>query len=128
RWHAAVPLFITAAGLLCLVSLPSSSLIMIFAFSMACMYMAFLPAFWAIPTETLSESTAAVAVGMINALASVAGLASPYAFGYLHTRTGSLVAGFGVLMFCTLAAAILMLLTPAAATRAFPNLSHRDAI
>jgi nitrate/nitrite transporter NarK len=82
---------------------------------MICVFMAFLPAFWAIPTEILSESTAAVAVGMINALASVAGFAGPYAFGYLHTRTGSLVTGFGVLMLCALAAAIFMLLTPAAA-------------
>jgi ACS family tartrate transporter-like MFS transporter len=114
RWHAAVPLFITAGGLLGLSSLPSSSSIMIIFFSMACMYMAFLPAFWAIPTEILSESTAAVAVGMINALASVAGFAGPYAFGYLHTRTGSLAAGFAVLMCCAFAAAILMLLMPAA--------------
>src|SRR5262249_55114556 len=113
RWHAAVPLFITAGGLLCLVSLPSSSLIMIFAFSMACMYMAFLPAFWAIPTEILSESKAAVAVGMINALASVAGFASPYAFGYLHMKTGSFVAGFAVLMCCAFSAAIFMLFIPA---------------
>jgi ACS family tartrate transporter-like MFS transporter len=115
RWHAAVPLFITAAGLLCLMSLTSSSLIMIFSFSMACMYMAFLPAFWAIPTEILSESRAAVAVGMINALASVAGFAGPYAFGYLHAETGSFVTGFAVLMCCALASGICMLLTPAAA-------------
>src|SRR6266540_5166276 len=128
RWHAAVPLFIAAAGFLCLISLPNSNLMTVLFFSMICVILAFLPAFWAIPTEILSESTAAVTVGMINALASVAGFAGPYAFGYLHTRTGSLVAGFGLLMFCTLAAAILMLLTPAAATRAFPNLSHRDAI
>ena len=79
--------------------------------------MAFLAAFWAIPTEILSESTAAVAMGMINALASVAGFAGPYAFGYLHTRTGSFVAGFAVLMFCALAAGILMLLTPATQPR-----------
>jgi cyanate permease len=51
---------------------------------------------------------------MINALASVAGFAGPYAFGYLHTRTGSFTAGFAVLMLCALAAAIFMLLTPAA--------------
>jgi ACS family tartrate transporter-like MFS transporter len=128
RWHAAVPLFIAAGGLLCLVSLPSSTLMTVLSFSMICVFMAFLSAFWAIPTEILSESTAAVAVGMINALASVAGFAGPYAFGYLHTRTGSLVAGFAVLMFCALAAAILMLLTPAPPTQAFPNLSHRDAV
>jgi MFS transporter, ACS family, tartrate transporter len=113
RWHAAVPLFITAAGLLCLISLPSSGLMTVFSFSMICVFLAFLPPFWAIPTEILSESTAAVAVGMINAIASVAGFAGPYVFGYLHTRTGSVVTGFAVLTCCALAAASLMLLTPA---------------
>jgi len=62
-------------------------------FSMICVLMAFLAAFWAIPTEILSESTAAVAVGMINALASVAGFAGPYAFGYLHHRSTSKAPG-----------------------------------
>jgi MFS transporter, ACS family, tartrate transporter len=117
RWHAAVPLLIEAVGFLCLISLPSSSQMTVLWFSMICVLMAFLPTFWAIPTEILSNSTAAVAVGMINALASVAGFAGPYAFGYLHTRTGSFTAGFAVLMFCALAAAIFMLLTPAAAHR-----------
>jgi ACS family tartrate transporter-like MFS transporter len=63
RWHAAVPLFITAAGLLCLITLPSSNLMMVLLFSMICVFLAFLPPFWAIPTEILSASTAAVAVG-----------------------------------------------------------------
>jgi nitrate/nitrite transporter NarK len=103
---------------LCLISLPSSGLMTVFSFSMICVFLAFLPPFWAIPTEILSESTAAVAVGMINAIASVAGFAGPYVFGYLHTRTGSLVAGFAVLTCCALAAANLMLLTPAPRHRA----------
>jgi len=89
-------------------------------FSMICVLMAFLAAFWAIPTEILSESTAAVTVGMINALASVAGFASPYVFGYLHTKTGSFVAGFAVLMCCAFAAALFMLLIPARHPR-FPK-------
>src|SRR5438445_3170236 len=117
RWHAAVPLFIAGVGFLCLTSLPSSSQMTVLWFSMICVLMAFLPTFWAIPTEILSESTAAVAVGMINAVASVAGFAGPYAFGYLHTRTGSFIAGFAVLMLCAFAAAIFMLLTPAATHR-----------
>ncbi|PYK27377.1 MAG: MFS transporter [Verrucomicrobia bacterium] len=117
RWHAALPLLIEAAGFLCLISLPSSSQMTVLWFSMICVLMAFLPTFWAIPTEILSESTAAVAVGMINALASVAGFAGPYAFGYLHTRTGSFIAGFAVLMLCAFATAIFMLLTPAATHR-----------
>jgi ACS family tartrate transporter-like MFS transporter len=117
RWHVAVPLFITAAGLLGFISLPSSTPMAVLLFSIICVFMAFLPAFWAIPTEILSESTAAVAVGMINAIASVAGFAGPYAFGYLHTRTGSLSTGFAVLMVSALAAAALILLTPAVHSR-----------
>jgi MFS transporter, ACS family, tartrate transporter len=123
RWHAAAPLLIAATGLLCLISLPSSNLMSVLLLSVICMAMAFLPVFWAIPTEILSDSKAAVAVGTINALASLAGFAGPYAFGYLRAETGSFVAGFVVLIFCALAAGILMLLTPAP-SRAVPNLSH----
>ena len=117
RWHAAAPLLIAATGLLCLISLPSSNVMSVLLLSVVCIAMAFLPVFWAIPTEILSDSKAAVAVGTINALASLAGFAGPYAFGYLKTETGSFVAGFGVLIFCALAAGILMLLTPAAQSR-----------
>jgi ACS family tartrate transporter-like MFS transporter len=117
RWHAAAPLLIAATGLLCLISLPSSNVMSVLLLSVICMAMAFLPVFWAIPTEILSDSKAAVAVGTINALASLAGFAGPYAFGYLKTETGSFVAGFAVLIFCALTAGILMLLTPAAQSR-----------
>jgi MFS transporter, ACS family, tartrate transporter len=118
RWHAAFPLFIGAAGFLCLVSVPGSNATTVLLLSVICVPMAFLPVFWAIPTEILSDSKAAVAVGTINALASLAGFAGPYAFGYLRAETGSFVAGFVVLMLCALAAGILMLLTPAAQSRA----------
>jgi MFS transporter, ACS family, tartrate transporter len=114
RWHAAFPLFIAAAGFLCLISVPNSTVVTVSLFSMICVLMSFLPVFWAIPTEILSDSKAAVAVGTINALASLAGFAGPYAFGYLRAETGSFVAGFMLLIICALAAGILMLLTPAA--------------
>jgi MFS transporter, ACS family, tartrate transporter len=114
RWHAAFPLFIGAAGFLCLVSQPGSNQMTVLWFSMICVLMAFLPVFWAIPTEILSDSTAAVAVGMINALASLAGFAGPYAFGYLRAETGSFSAGFAVLVSCALAAGVLVLFMPAA--------------
>jgi ACS family tartrate transporter-like MFS transporter len=117
RWHAAFPLFIGAAGFLCLISLPSSNVMTVLLLSVVCMAMAFLPVFWAIPTEILSDSKAAVVVGTINALASLAGFAGPYAFGYFRAETGSFVAGFVLLMFCAFAAGILMLLTPAAESR-----------
>jgi ACS family tartrate transporter-like MFS transporter len=117
RWHAAAPLLIAATGLLCLISLPGSNAMSILLLSVICMAMAFLPVFWAIPTEILSDSKAAVTVGTINALASLAGFAGPYAFGYFHSETGSFVAGFVLLMFCAIAAGILMLLTPVAESR-----------
>jgi ACS family tartrate transporter-like MFS transporter len=118
RWHAAFPLFIGAAGFLGMVSLPGSNVTTVLLLSVICVPMAFLPVFWAIPTEILSDSKAAFAVGTINALASLAGFAGPYAFGYLRAETGSFVAGFVMLMFCALAAGILVLLTPAAQSRA----------
>jgi ACS family tartrate transporter-like MFS transporter len=117
RWHAAAPLLIAATGLVCLISLPSSNVMSVLLLSVICMAMAFLPVFWAIPTEMLTDSKAAVAVGTINALASLAGFAGPYAFGYLRAETESFVAGFVVLIFCALAAGVLMLLTPAAQSR-----------
>ena len=123
RWHATAPLLIAATGLLCLISLPSSNVMTVLLLSMICMAMAFLPVFWAIPTEILRDSNAAVAVGTINALASLAGFAGPYAFGYLRAETGSFVAGFAVLMFSSLAGGVLMLLTPAAQSRGLKSVT-----
>jgi ACS family tartrate transporter-like MFS transporter len=117
RWHAALPLFIGAGGFLCLMSLPAPTVMMISFLSLICVPIAFLPVFWAIPTEILSGPKAAVAVGTINALASLAGFAGPYAFGYLRTETGSFVAGFALLMFCAVSTGIFVLFTPAARQR-----------
>jgi len=118
RWHAAFPMFIAAAGLLCFISLPRSNMLAVLLLSVICIGMAFLPVFWAIPTEILSDSKAAVTVGTINALASLAGFAGPYAFGYLRAESGSFVIGFSVLMCSALATGILMLFTPVASPRA----------
>jgi len=123
RWHTAFPLFIAAAGFLSLISVPNSTVATVSLFSMICVLMAFLPVFWAIPTEILSNSKAAVAVGTINALASLAGFAGPYAFGYLRAETGSFVAGFAMLMCCALTAGALMLLIPVAQSRSWESVS-----
>jgi nitrate/nitrite transporter NarK len=76
------------------------------------MAFAYLPTFWAIPTEILSESAAAAAVGMINAVGSVAGFAGPQLFGYLNTRTGSFSYGLALMMVSALAGGLLILCTP----------------
>lgn len=115
RWHATVPLFIAAAGFLGLVTQPKSIPLLLLLFTMAGLSNAYLPAFWAIPTEILSQSTAAAAVGMINAVGSVAGFAGPYLFGYLNTRMGSSSYGLAVITVSAVAGGLLMLRTPKSA-------------
>jgi ACS family tartrate transporter-like MFS transporter len=118
RWHSAVPLFIAAAGLAGLISQPRSLPLSVVLFTMVCMAYAYLPTFWAIPTELLRQSAAAAAVGMINAVGSVAGFAGPYLFGYLNTRTGSFSSGLALMMVAALAGGLLILCTPRSAQSA----------
>jgi len=112
RWHAAVPLFIAAGGLLGLISQPRSMPLAVVWFTMVCLGYVYLPTFWAIPTEILSQSAAAAAVGTINAVGSVAGFAGPYAFGYLHARTGTFSYGLALMMVSALAGGLLILCAP----------------
>ncbi len=113
RWHVAVPMFISAAGLLALIAIqPHSVSLSVLLFTLTCICAAYLPAGWAIPTEVLSQSAAAASVGMINAVGSVSGFAGPYAFGYLLTRTGSYRAGLAAMMIAAIAGALLILPPP----------------
>ncbi len=112
HWHSAFPMFIAAIGLLGLMTQPRSIALSVVLFSMACMAAAYLPTFWAIPTEILSQSAAAASVGMINALGSIAGFAGPYLFGYLHTRTESFSYGLALMMLSAIGGGLLILFTP----------------
>ncbi len=112
HWHSAVPLFISAAALLALITHPRTVPLSLALFCLVEIASSYLPAFWAIPTEILSQSAAAAAVGMINAVGSVAGFAGPYLFGYLNTRTGSFSTGLAVMMAAAIAGGLLMVCTP----------------
>lgn len=115
HWHSAFPMFIAATGLMGLMAQPRSIALAVVFFSMACISASYLPTFWAIPTEILSQSAAAAAVGMINALGSIAGFAGPYLFGYLHTRTGSFSYGLALTMLSAIGGGLLILCTPRSA-------------
>ena len=112
RWHTAFPLFLggAALGLTLLVrgNLPLSFAAMIVAG--ACTT-AFMPSFWALPTELLTASAAAASIGFINSVGNLGGFAGPYFIGYLRTATGSFAPGLGFLLACTVLAggAILLL-------------------
>lgn len=113
RWHTAIPLFL---GAVCLggALFTSSHLVIAFALMVvagACT-IAFMPSFWPLPTEFLSESAAAAAIGLINSIGNLGGFLGPYAIGYLRARTGSFTPGLLVLLICMAAAGGLVLLLP----------------
>jgi MFS family permease len=112
RWHCAVPLFIGAIALLGLLRPPHSLSLLLGLFTLVYVSAIYLPVFWAIPTEILTASTAATAVGMINAIGNIAGFAGPSLFGYLNTRTGSFSQGFAWMMVSIFASGLLILWTP----------------
>ena len=120
HWHAALPAFLAAAALLGLISQPRSVGLSLLLFTVVGMGVAYLPAFWAVPTDILSQSAAAAAVGMINAVGSVAGFAGPYLFGYLNTRMGSFSYGLAVLMVAAVMGGLLMLSAPRSARASVP--------
>ena len=112
RWHCAVPSFIAAAGLLGLVMQPHSTPLTIVLFTVATAGNAYLPALWAMPTEFLSKSAAAAAVGLVNAVGSIAGLAGPFLFGYANAKFGSSAYGLAMLVVTAMAGGLLVLVLP----------------
>jgi len=112
RWHAAVPVLAAAGALLILLAQVRSMPLFLALFTLVGIALAYLPVFWAIPTETLGHSAAAPAVGMINAVGSIAGFAGPYAFGYLYNRTGSFSVGLSLMMATGLVGGLLTLRIP----------------
>lgn len=112
RWHSAIPLFVAALGALGIIADFHSLPVSVLFFTMIAFVNAFLSTFWAIPTALLSRSAAAAAVGLINAVASIAGFAAPYLLGYLSTRTGSFSSGMAVVAAAGVAGGLLLFLVP----------------
>jgi MFS transporter, ACS family, tartrate transporter len=112
RWHSAIPLFVAALGALGIIANFHALPVSVLFFTMIAFVNAFLSTFWAIPTALLSRSAAAAAVGLINAVASIAGFAAPYLLGYLSGRTGSFSSGMAVVAVTAIAGGLLVLRIP----------------
>ena len=112
RWHTAVPLLLAGLGAVGLLVFPPSLAMTLCLFSLMMITLAYLPIFWAIPTEILSDTAAAGALGVASTIANIAGFFGPSAFGYLHTRTGSLASGYTAMAVCWAGSAVLMLMIP----------------
>jgi ACS family tartrate transporter-like MFS transporter len=112
RWHVAAAVLLAAAGFFGLVMHPHSFPLLLLLFTVATVGNSYLPVLWAMPTEYLCKSSAAAAVGMINAIGSIPGFVGPYLFGYLSTKSGSFFPGLTVLIFTALAGGLLILCAP----------------
>ena len=110
-WHSAIPLFIAGAGFLLLTTHPRAMPLLLAFFIMASTTTVYLPTFWAIPSEILSPTMVAIAVGLINSVGSIAGFLGPSVFGYL-TANGSVNAGLTLTGLCTATAGLLILRIP----------------
>ena len=108
--HTAIPLLLAGAMYALLVPARHNfALAISFLLLGSGFYYAFLPVFWSMPTMILSESAAAAAVGLINSLAQLGGLAGPYVIGFLNDRTHSLTASFAFIALVYVVAASLIL-------------------
>jgi sugar phosphate permease len=110
RWHAAIPVLLSGVALFLAISSGTHVALSIIFFTMVgAAYYAFHPAFWAVPTEFLSESAAAASIGLINSIGNLGGFLGPMIMGYLVSRTHSFTAGLWYLVGSFLISGLLML-------------------
>lgn len=113
RWHFALPQLTAAIALSAWFVLPQSNVLLVFLFALIGFgTVAYLPSFWALPSEFLTSAAAAAAVGFINCTASIGGYFGPKIFGDLSQRTGSFNSGFIFMIGCWFVASVLVLLCP----------------
>ncbi len=93
RYHAALPLFIAAAGIALSTALGNPALKMISLCVAGFGIFANLPVFWTLPTAFLSGAAAAAGIAVINSIGNLAGFAGPFAMGWIKDQTGSCAGG-----------------------------------
>jgi len=112
KWHVAVPTLIAVCGWIGLALGPQSFAAQMVLFTMVAMGIASSSVFFSMPTEILSQSAAAAAIGIISTAGNISAFLSPYLFAYLKTRTGSFTAGLWAVAAIALTGAVLVLSVP----------------
>lgn len=93
RFHAALPLFLAAAGIAVSTALDDPTLKMLSFCVAGFGIFACLPVFWTLPTAFLSGAAAAAGIAVINSIGNLAGFAGPFAMGWIKDHTGSYAGG-----------------------------------
>lgn len=123
RWHATIPVLLSGVTLFLAIRSGSHVGLSIIFFTMVgAAYYSFHPAFWAVPTEFLSESAAAASIGLINSIGNLGGFFGPMIMGYLVSRTHSFTAGLWYLVGSFFVSGILMLAVGSA--RRLPSIDN----
>ena len=122
RWHAAIPILLSGLALfLAIVSGSNVGLSILFFSLVGAAYYAFHPAFWAMPTEFLSDSAAAASIGFINSIGNLGGFLGPLIMGYLVSRTRSFTVGLSYLVGSFFVSTVLMLAVGAGRRQSAPG-------
>jgi MFS transporter, ACS family, tartrate transporter len=113
RWHFAVPQLTAAVSLLAWFFIPHSTTVLIMISILVISgTIAYLPAFWALPSAFLTSSAAAAAVGFINCTASFGGFVGPKIVGNLSQQSHSFTGAFIFMIACWTIASVLVLVSP----------------
>jgi len=112
RWHAGVPLLIATCGWIGLAMGPQSLATAMVWFTMIALGTASISVFFSMPTEILSQSAAAAAVGIVSCAGNISSFVAPYLFAYLRTRTGSFTIPLWAVAVVGFAGAVLTLSVP----------------
>jgi MFS family permease len=110
RRYVAGCALVTAAGLVVAVMFPSQTVLLVLGFTIAQMALRSLAGvFWALPPELLGPRSAAVGIGLINAIGGVGGFVGPALIGVLLDATGGYSGGLLALTGVLVLEAILVL-------------------
>jgi ACS family tartrate transporter-like MFS transporter len=112
RWHAGVPLLIATCGWIGLALGPQSLAAAMVLFTMIAIGTASISVFFSMPTEILSQSAAAAAVGIVSTAGNISSFLSPYLFADLKMRTGSFTAALWAVAVVAFTGTILTLSVP----------------
>ena len=109
KGHAAIALFIAAAGIGVSTFFDDPTLKML-AFTVAGFgIFASLPVIWTLPTAYLSGPAAAGGIAVVNSIGNLSGFFGPYAMGYIKDHTGSYTGGLWTLAVAGFAAMFIVL-------------------
>ncbi|GJP08917.1 MFS transporter [Mycobacterium marinum] len=120
-WHVAVPMLLGGLAIPVALHLHTPVLVMVAVAITAMGVFAAIPSFWALPSNFLTGTAAAGAIGLINSVGNLGGFAAPYLTGALEQVTGTDKAGMwavGAMMLMSAFVVVLLRAVPGSPTAA----------